>query len=475
MTNLVAALTLMFILAGCASASLEVQSDIYKETPLAEKERQEDRLVHVAANIAKLKAWAPAIAEARTKLARQVIDIYAAFLEILATDEGLENPVKIANDERERLSQPLPEFEEALDQAVKKVGPKANEAQIALGDYLAELFDPATVGQERRERLFKANTDFTIKVNALKESFMVSLRSGQDTKYANVISFLTIEVPVSLGQVDSAQADQLALQLTEASKTVEDLQARGIAVAEALQTNLSKATGSAASGTVSGIQEAVPAAVRSLATFVLSSDQVRPPNILIRDIAAAQTFYISQIDRLQDPADPAWLEVIDPENEANWVPFFAHTKFKAEGNAEVIVVRDRPGHYRVQRGINNPAALIQGQLEISRSIASGVTAILGAVSGVQVPLLGQPAQGGTATAVTSGAQSERLSQQEARVDAVQRLRASSRNSVISELSLLTRELNALPAGDTQRRDAIYARGSTILKSYSELLKFTGSI
>jgi hypothetical protein len=475
MKNLATALTLLFILAGCASASLEVQSDIYKETPLAEKERQEDRLVDVAANIAKMKAFAPAIAEARKELAQQVIDIYAAFLVIVAANEGLENPVKIASDERIRLAEPLPEFDDALDQAVEKVSLDADAAQVALGDYLAVLFDPIATGQVHREQIFQARTNYTVKADALKASFDLSLKSGGDTTYASVVSFLKDWVPVSLSQVDSDQADLLAQQLTEASNTAAELVALGVATAKMLPTDLANAAASAQGRSVQGLQNTVPAAVRELTTLVIDGGEAPPPDILIRDIAAAQTFYNSQIDRLQDPADPAWLEVIDPENEPNWVPFFARTKFRAEGNAEVIVVRDRPGHYRVQRGINNPAALIQGQLEISRSIASGVTAILGAVSGVQVPVLGQPAQSGTATAVTSGPQSETLSQQEARVDAVQRLRISSRNSVISELSLLTRELNSLPAGDTQRRDAIYARGSTILKSYSELLKFTGGI
>ncbi|MDA3790037.1 MAG: hypothetical protein PF503_16265 [Desulfobacula sp.] len=100
------------------------------------------------------------------------------------------------------------------------------------------------------------------------------------------------------------------------------------------------------------------------------------------DAAASFEFYNTQIDRLQDPSDPAWREITKEKNQSKWQPHFAETSFYAEGKSDVVFVRDRIGHFRIQRGTNNPTALIQSQFKISRAVASGAVEVMAAVAGV---------------------------------------------------------------------------------------------
>lgn len=103
---------------------------------------------------------------------------------------------------------------------------------------------------------------------------------------------------------------------------------------------------------------------------------------VLNDFLSKKDLLDTQIDALQDAADPVWREITAKVNEPKWNPNFSQTLFYSEGNTSVVVTRDRLGHFRVQRGRNNPAAVIQGQLKVSRAIASGLTDILGATIGV---------------------------------------------------------------------------------------------
>lgn len=98
-------------------------------------------------------------------------------------------------------------------------------------------------------------------------------------------------------------------------------------------------------------------------------------------IAGSYEFLNTQINRLQDPADPAWRILSKLENQVKWQTYYAETAFCAKGKTDVVFVRDRLGHFRLQRGKNNPAALIQGQFKITRAVASGLVDVLAAAAG----------------------------------------------------------------------------------------------
>lgn len=92
----------------------------------------------------------------------------------------------------------------------------------------------------------------------------------------------------------------------------------------------------------------------------------------------------SQLERLQNPGDPVWRVVTAKENKKKWNKQFSKIYFFAEGNSGVVIVRDSPMDYRVQEGANNPAALVQAQLGVSRAIADAAIQIAGATAGIPI-------------------------------------------------------------------------------------------
>jgi hypothetical protein len=89
----------------------------------------------------------------------------------------------------------------------------------------------------------------------------------------------------------------------------------------------------------------------------------------------------SQLERLQNPGSAIWRVVTAPENSEKWNKKFNRTYFYAEGKSGVVIVRDSPIDFRIQEAANNPAALVQAQLGVSRAIADAAIQIAGAATG----------------------------------------------------------------------------------------------
>ena len=96
-------------------------------------------------------------------------------------------------------------------------------------------------------------------------------------------------------------------------------------------------------------------AIAKVATDVPSSLGIgdRGATALNQLVQSTNLLY-SQVDRLQDPADPIWRIVTDPENEAKWNTQFSESYFYAQGNSSIVVVRDTPMSFRVQRAPTTP-------------------------------------------------------------------------------------------------------------------------
>lgn len=103
----------------------------------------------------------------------------------------------------------------------------------------------------------------------------------------------------------------------------------------------------------------------------------------IRILAKSNDFWASQIDRLQDATDPVWAEILREENKPFWETSFSQTYYEVEGKSSLVVVRERPGHFKVQKAENDPSVLIKSQLGISRAISGGLIDVVGAFTGTQ--------------------------------------------------------------------------------------------
>lgn len=469
MIRFAALLPALLLGAACASSNFEVAVDVYKETPQAERERQQDRLADVVKDVAGVKRRAPEIAAGHKLVADRLADVYGCYL------GAFTDPAAARELAKEQLASRRPGYDAAVEALLRGVRAAADEAAAAVTDYLAVSFDPELEGQERRQSLFEAQSAYAEKADKLQRAVLrLNAGPGEDVAFVQGRKFLERFFEKQLKTAKFDRVRGCADEFASLQDLAAELKKKGFAIGKSVPKTFAAAADNLERGDRAGIQASVPDAVRHLTSLRGSLEVGLAAKASLGRLARAQTFYNSQVDRLQDAADPAWREILDPQNADNWVPAFTRTTFSAQGNSSVVVVRDRPGSYRVHRGENNPAALIQGQLEISRSIASGLTAVLGAVTGVQVPLLGKQATTGAAAAVTDGAQS--ISVQEARVDAQGRLRQAARNAVASELTLLVRELNSLPDpedSDRARRDQIYARAAAVLSAYADLLRHSG--
>jgi len=110
------------------------------------------------------------------------------------------------------------------------------------------------------------------------------------------------------------------------------------------------------------------------------------------------------------------------KNKEKWNVEFSRTYFRAEGNTSVVVVRDSPMEFRVQQGSNDPSALVQAQLQVSRAIADAAIAVAGATTGVSLAPLTKPADKAAGPDDALAEESEQLARLRARVEREAELR-----------------------------------------------------
>lgn len=183
-----------------------------------------------------------------------------------------------------------------------------------------------------------------------------------------------------------------------------------------------------------------------------------------REIITNLNMLNSQIDRLQDAGDPIWRVVTSPENEKKWNVQFSDTYFYAEGNNSVVVVRDTPMSFRVQRGNNNPAALIKGQLQVSRAIGSAAIAIAGAATGVNLSSIASAGES-PPPGETDSAKSEDLARRKAAIEQKAKLRLQKLKTFRQNLVNLQSLLTNAPDDDSAQINSLIEHFKSILKAH----------
>ena len=120
----------------------------------------------------------------------------------------------------------------------------------------------------------------------------------------------------------------------------------------------------------------------------------------------------------------------------------------------MVVVRDSPIKYRVQDASNNPAALVQAQLGVSRAVADAAIQIAGATTGV--PLLSvTQAENKTLRTDNSnyGQQTETLTAKKAELKAQKQIFQRSFDAIEGNIDSYIRQLKELtPKSGGNRND-----------------------
>ena len=220
--------------------------------------------------------------------------------------------------------------------------------------------------------------------------------------------------------------------------------------------------------TLSGSSLAVANELESLRNDLPESATSRAA---LASLVTGTSQFVELIDRLQDAGDPIWRVVTNPENEHHWNEEISETYFYAKGNTGVVIVRDDPMRYRVQSAKNNPTALIEGQLEISRSLANAAISVAGAVSGLPTSSLASSKTGSTTPSEVT-IESDGLAVKQAKTEAWAEQRKTVLNSLQRYLRALATNVTELEDDDTDNLASQQRRFKSVLEGHKPLLTVT---
>jgi hypothetical protein len=462
----------LVLLTGCASAKLRLDLAIYKEDPRAGALLSPEQVDAMIKDLDTIVADASVYADSRKTLGATVVDVIADFSTLRQqVREGAKFDPEKAQEDQKLFRDYVPAFDQAIDARLAAVNARTAEAKKALAQY-RRLLQPT-------EQL--AKTESTA-ANAKKgEAAPLSLQKQNEIRAAQLTAHSAIELVVvavqqltgnlgtDLEQVirDDRQAwagvmkpeafdspevkkrvEQLAVKLRGLQTTITDIEARGNKIGKGVEERFA--------GTLAALDPDKPAGLSKTVEAIATAVTAIPDSLqfsnggtqAISDITRRTALLSSQIERLQNPADPVWRIVTDPANAAKWNESFSKTYFYAEGNTSVTIVRDSPMDFRIQQGANNPAALVQAQLQVSRAIGSAALTVAGAAAGVNLAAFGQQAQAPETQKEPAESDAEKLARRRATVQEERALRAGAVRGLVISLRNFRGQLSDPNLGNT---------------------------
>lgn len=408
---LTALFVLVFSALGCASTQMKVELAIYDGKPTWQPMLTVEQVEAIQKALDELLASGQQLVEDREALAKDAFDAYEAYWQLLpdASSAHLEDLRKQLGAHLENLEASLPPFEKSVA--------KAEAAAEALPPLLGELETlEAKAAKEREDwgyrtkkrwrqeplaseldrvtlALKEQESDLRRAISAAQQAAQ-SLSSPPKTNHALLSIWEAVRRSLGLETLiwlRSVRADrygespeQFVANLEVVRDRIETIAKRIVDISERyagegiVLPTMPPAAGDRSK--LATLSRSLRSVVADASTITGSLDAGGKSAMVTLSRTSSLAF--SQIDRLQDAGDPVWRRVSARENQHNWNTEFSETYFYAEGNASVVVVRDSPMAFRVQRGNNNPAALVRGQLTVSRSIADAAITIAGAAAGI---------------------------------------------------------------------------------------------
>jgi hypothetical protein len=521
-TALLAMTVALVALSGCAYSRMKLSLDLYKESPTVPRPLTQEQLARHLKDLDVLSANAEQLANDRKRLARELFELNQAINDLAA--KAVAGPEAQADqDAARRGASFLEAHENALAAKAEQVRRLAAAARASINSYSDRLEtrhkpaasakarkpkngagDPgtsagdaqATAAQQpqpaSRADVARRLEDVAASARELSQPLGTDFERWLPAQWDRVINNTSSQVlskqltPQRAVQLEPAFAD-LRQKATHLSDTINELSERGRAFGQDARQRLrvAGARQAAQPGAMQQTVQAIASAATAVPTSLGWGDRGASA---LGDLLASTDLMFSQIDRLQDPADPVWRTVASKKNRKKWENTFAETYFFAEGNSSTVIVRDTPISFRVQNGRNNPAALVKGQLEVSRALAGAAIAVAGAASGVPLPSLpksgggtagggGAPAGGGANTG-GGGAEGDgqALARRQATVEAEARQRRTALRNLARTLSDLREELIALPRDEPEKpetatkRKAILSRLQSTLSAHQAFFK-----
>ncbi len=480
LTRILIALALPLAAVGCASSTLTLSLDLYEDDPSYLAPLSNQQVTTLYDSLATAEQEAELLAAARKDLAQQMVDAYVIFYHAASRARVKERNSKadftraqaveeLRNDHQ--LFSDLANFKREVDVRLASFRSVKGQAAAALREYLQQRRAAATPGSDpdQHEEPLKQQLAALAAVDEVHPSLIdLSSHLGTDFERVNDENWGKAATIVEVNAKAVPGFRELSRELRKLETRLRDLEAKGLSVADGLLKRVSSIE--------SGLKDD-RAALRKSAAAVAAVMTDVPDSLGLGDrgrsalaeLTSSASLFFSQIDRLQDPADPVWRIVSDPDNEERWNSRFTETYFRAKGDSSVVVVRDTPISFRVQRGDNDPTALVRSQLQISRAISGAAISIAGAATGVN--LAEAPAADGTGTQPGDAgvAESERLAKKKAEIESQERQRATAASVLTTHLLSLRSQL---VQADDDARKGIQSQLAGILAAYQPILTGT---
>jgi hypothetical protein len=469
MKRLLTLIPFLFLLFGCASAELKLNLDIYKEDPFESAPISIKQLIRIQNGIDALERESATLANNRKNLGDNLLTTYKEIYFVITKAKKPDFSRNQLDSEISRFEDQLFDYKTSIDKKRGNINMLAESARKTLGVFSKRLKKNDKSDEVSELHVLNAINQLEKAVLELGGPFHTSFETGLIQNWSVVPKMASTENLRTLFEKDHTPLDLSALRATAErySKVIDELKTNGYKIPEeaikALHTgleNLQTPTPSALSSSL----EAIAMASTTLSPSIGLGDRgATELNLLVK----ATSLLYSQIDRLQDPADPVWRIISDPENESKWNKEFSETYFNAQGNSSVVVVRDTPISFRQQRGTNNPTALIQNQLLISRAIGNAAISIASATTGIPISLAPDSDQNGTPPANdNAAAESEALARRKAMAEEHLRQRTQALRNFRNNLISISEEFR-LKESDKTLKDypVLKSRLETILKAH----------
>jgi hypothetical protein len=453
------------LLCGCASSRLELTMDIYAQNPRDLIPWTPTEIQEAYAGLNQIEIASREIEQDRITLANDLMTTYLAIHKVSVVAAGFSTDSPAVKQQEDILNAHLADFNSQVRAKATEVRTLATTARGLLDSYVEKRNQESGLDLQVAQSAARAALD-DVRVALLQ------LGSGLNTDFENFLVANWDVVAQSIPDEQAAIPDQDLSGLIQAAQklrqTLAEQSERGFGAEKAVD-QFGRAVDNLSSEAV-GLTASVARVARAASSIPAGGLGETGRTGLI-SLAQSTGDYFSQIDRLQDPADPVWRVISDPENESLWHESFVETYYYAEGNSEVVVARDTPISFRVQRGTNDPTALVQSQLQVTRALSSAALTVAKAATGVPIP---STVSDGSKTGVEV-ADDDRLATRRAVVDEKKVLRQRTLANLRRNLERLRTEYEALdpdPAANVSQKGALAARMQAVIDS--SLLIFSTS-
>lgn len=454
MTSRIVLLALVALLAGCASSRLMVHVDLYDEDPRLDPPMGPTEAMGMINDVEQLRAAAAERTSQRVLLATMSRDIFVdTWLQAngnsAKTDSVIAKHQAYKADAEKVLGELQDPLNRAVDELQRYITIYQQEYETASGAFRAcEAYRVAD--DDARSALTQPEDcqlpDESKRVTRLSDEWIirrlpVSLRTEEAKARAKVAqaaaayrgfasplatSFMVDWAglrSVLYSGLELAQANGLDLRANQFERTIYSFNARlaDLAAASKLipKEELAEVVAARSTQSARGLLDATMRLAVEIETLRSQLPDNATAQTALAGLVRGSTQFLEQIDRLQDHGNPVWRIVTDPANAGHWNALMPPlTAFYAQGKSSVAIVRHDPKRFEVHEGTNNPAALIQGQLEISRAIANAALSVAGTPSGLRLPgEAQQPAtesEAGTASSAAAAVIRRKADAEEAR-------------------------------------------------------------